>query len=66
MIIYTERIDADGRKIAGALDVVDLESFADQINEYLEENPDGRITVLRVDTEGSVLPITYKRKWWKF
>lgn len=63
MLIFTERFDKDGKKIAGVLDVVDLDSFADQMIEYLAESIDGRITVLRVDKEGSVFP---KRKWWRF
>ncbi len=62
MLIYTERVRKNYRKIAGVLDVTDLDSFADQIIEDLAETIDGRITILKVDKEGSVFP---KRKWWK-
>ena len=64
MLIYTERIDLSYRKIASVLDVVDLDSFADQMEEYLADSRDGRIALLKIDREGSVL--SPKRKWWKF
>lgn len=55
MLIYYERIDEQGRKTAGALDVLDLESFADQMIEFLDEVPDGKIVILRIDKNGSIL-----------
>ena len=43
MLVFYERIDEEGEKVAGALDVIDLESFADQMIEFLDESPDANI-----------------------
>lgn len=55
MLIFYERMDGEGRKTAGALDVIDLESFADQMIEFLVESPDGKIAIMNVDKTGSVV-----------
>lgn len=54
MVIYYERIGEDCKKTAGALDVIDLESFADQMIEFLDESPDEQVTILKIDKDGSV------------
>ena len=54
MQIYYERVDEEGKKVAGALDVIDLESFADQMIEFLDESPDSNVTILRVHKAGGV------------
>ena len=53
MVIYYERIDGEGKKTAGALDVIDLDEFADQMIEFLADGD--RVTILKVDKAGSVM-----------
>ena len=55
MLVFYERIDEEGRKTAGALDVTDLGSFADQMIEFLAESPDDRVTILKIDKTGGVM-----------
>ncbi len=52
MLIFYERFDEEGERIAGILDVVDLESFADQVIKFLEE--DSKIIILRIDKDGGI------------
>lgn len=55
MIIYYERTDFEGKKTAGALDVIDLDEFADQMIEWLDESPDRKVIILKIDKAGSVM-----------
>lgn len=53
MLIFYERIDGEGKLTAGALDVVDLESFADQMIEFFDEGARS-VAILKIDKDGGV------------
>lgn len=57
MQFYYKRETNDGL-ISGILDVIDLDSFAEQLEEFLEDSSNGEVVIFRVDKEGTFDPDT--------
>lgn len=51
-----ERIDKTGTKVASVINVVDLDSFADAVQELIDDSEHNRVTLLLIDKEAKYFP----------